>query len=390
MNNHPHRAIVATRVYAPEGTAAAYRLEQLTAALSSRGYSVTVFTTKSPGGPPSTDRVRRWPVLRDKSGSVRGYLQYASFDIPLFFRLLFAPRAELVVVEPPPTTGLVARAALAIRRIPYFYYSADVTSAAVKTIQAPSMVIKAVTAMERFVLNGARGVLAVSEGVHSELRELMTDDSKVTVVGTGVDTSIYRPDGPQSDVQTPYFVYAGTMSEFQGSEVFVEAFVRIARKHPTVRLMMFGGGVDVEKLKKLAIPVSDRVDFLGFVDSEVVASHLRGAQAGLASVRPGLGYDFAIPTKALVSVACGTPLIFAGVGPVRDITKAHSLGWAVDWEVSQVAQAMLEAASVTKPTLPEETVNWMAEHYSLQAAASRACAAITHSIDSSTLKYGRQ
>jgi len=384
MNTHQNRAIVATRVYAPEGTAAAYRLEQLTAALESRGYSVTIYTTKAPGGPRSTDQVRRWPVLRDKSGSVRGYLQYASFDIPLFFRLLFAPRAEFVVVEPPPTTGLVARAALAIRRIPYFYYSADVTSAAVKTIQAPALVIKAVTAIERFVLNGARGVLAVSEGVHNELRKLMVDDSKVTVVGTGVDTSIYRPDGPRSSSQAPYFVYAGTMSEFQGSEVFVEAFVRVARQHLTVRLMMFGGGVDVQKLKKLADPVSDRVEFLGFVDSEVVASHLRGAQAGLASVRPGLGYDFAIPTKALVSVACGTPLIFAGVGPVRDITTAHALGWAVDWDIAAVAEAMLEAAQSSNTDLAESTVEWLANNYSLHAAATRGCDAIALSMSGMT------
>lgn len=386
MTSLQPRAIIASRVYAPEGTAAAYRLEQLTAALESRGYSVTVLTTKAPGGPRSSAQVRRWPVLRDKSGSVRGYLQYASFDIPLFFRLLFAPRASFVVVEPPPTTGLVARVALAIRRIPYFYYSADVTSAAVKTVRAPAPVIQAVTAMERYALNGARGILAVSEGVLHELQTLVAEDSKITVVGTGVDTSIYHPDGPRAPAEAPYFVYAGTMSEFQGSDVFVEAFVRVARQHPTIRLKMFGGGVDIEKLKKIAKPASGRVEFHGFVNSEVVAAHLRGAQAGLASVRPGLGYDFAIPTKALVSVACGTPLIFAGVGPIREITATQSLGWAVDWEVDSVAKAMVEAANASEPTLSEHTVMWLAENYSLQAAAIRACDAIMRGMNNSTLK----
>jgi glycosyltransferase involved in cell wall biosynthesis len=380
------RAILASRVYAPEGTAAAYRLEQLTAALESRGYSVLVLTTRAPGGPRSSTKVRRWPVLRDSSGSVRGYLQYASFDIPLFFRLLFAPKSAFVVVEPPPTTGLVARIALGIRRTPYFYYSADVTSAAVKTIGAPTFVIKLVTAMERFALNGACGVLAVSEGVKDELRVLVSDLSKVTVVGTGVDTSIYRPSGPRATSDAPYFVYAGTMSEFQGSDVFVEAFVRVAQQHPTIRLKMFGGGVDMRKLKKIAEPVGDRVEFHGFVESEVVAAHLRAANAGLASVRPGLGYDFAIPTKALVAVACGTPLLFAGVGPIRELTIEHELGWAVDWDVTAVTEAMLEAAQRDATDLDPSKVEWLTANYSLQAAAERGSDAIVLSLSATTLK----
>lgn len=386
MTGRQPRAIIASRVYAPEGTAAAYRLEQLALALKARGYSVLVLTSSAPGGPRSSAGVRRWPVLRDSSGSVRGYLQYASFDIPLFFRLLFAPRADFVVVEPPPTTGLVARIALAIRRVPYFYYSADVTSAAVKTIQAPRLVVSMVTAMERYVLHGARGILAVSAGVQDELRQLMKDDSKVTVVGTGVDTSVYRPEGERADSTSPYLVYAGTMSEFQGSEVFVEAFVRVAQLHPTIRLEMFGGGVDTKKLKKIAEPVSDRVTFHGFVESEVVARYLRGAQAGLASVRPGLGYDFAIPTKALVAVACGTPLLFAGVGPVRHITAEEELGWAVDWDISAVTEAMLEAAQSEACDLENTKIEWLRAHYSLQAAAARACDAIELSLSSSALK----
>jgi glycosyltransferase involved in cell wall biosynthesis len=380
------KAIIATRVYAPEGTAAAYRLHQLSQALELQGFSVTVLTTRAPGGPRSTDKVRRWPVLRDSSGSVRGYLQYASFDIPLFFRLLFAPQADFVVVEPPPTTGLVARAALKLRRTPYFYYAADVTSAAVKIVRAPALVVKAVTAMERYVLDGAVGVLAVSNGVRDELKALINDWTKVVVVGTGVDTDIYTPDGPRESAVTPYFVYAGTMSEFQGSEVFVKAFVRVTEKHPTIRLKMFGGGKDVEKLKSIAKPVGDRVEFLGVVDSEVVAFNLRGAQAGLASVRPGVGYDFAIPTKALVSVACGTPLLFAGVGPIVDIVAAKKLGWAVTWDVEPVAKAMLEAAIQDSPKLPAETVRWLAENYSLKAAAERAVDTIAQSIGTDTRK----
>ncbi|HEY9497497.1 MAG TPA: glycosyltransferase, partial [Terrimesophilobacter sp.] len=94
------RALIASRVFEPEGSAAAYRLGALARSLERAGYRVTVLTTRSSVDASSTSRVRRWPVLRDKSGAVRGYLQYASFDIPLFFRLLFSPRADVVIAEP--------------------------------------------------------------------------------------------------------------------------------------------------------------------------------------------------------------------------------------------------------------------------------------------------
>src|SRR5687768_1858826 len=103
--------IIASRIFEPEGSAAAYRLGALARALEEVGITTTVLTTRTPDNAPSSKRVKRWPVIRDKSGAVRGYLQYASFDIPLFFRLLFARKADCVIVEPPPTTGLVARIA---------------------------------------------------------------------------------------------------------------------------------------------------------------------------------------------------------------------------------------------------------------------------------------
>src|SRR5688572_14823339 len=137
--------ILASRVYEPEGTAAAYRLGSLVQALERRGHTASVLTSRAPNAMSSTHAVRRWPVLRDASGSVRGYLPYLSFDIPLFFRLLFGPRADIVVVEPPPTTGVAARIACWLRRTPYVYFSADVLSAAVKGIGANRFVVAAVT-----------------------------------------------------------------------------------------------------------------------------------------------------------------------------------------------------------------------------------------------------
>ncbi len=367
------KVIVASRLYSPEAGAAAYRLAAVVSALEATGYETEVLTTRPRDGTRSSGGVRRWPVLRDKTGAVRGYLQYASFDIPLFFRLLIVRRPGVVIVEPPPTTGVVCRIVCGIRRIPYLYFSADVLSRAAGGARVNPLVLRMLEVVEGWVLRGAAEILAVSDGVKSEVVELGATPEKVTVVGTGIDTEKFLRAGDSADVDYPFFVYAGTMSEVHGASVFVDAFVRIAEVNPTARLMMFGQGVEVAALKRTARTLGPgRIEFPGLVSGEEVARWLREATAGLASVRPDRGYDFAYATKAFASISCGSPVIYAGVGPVASLVENNDLGWAVRWDVDEVAAAMTQAlgghpSAATRERLSE----WVVHNHSLIAVASR-------------------
>lgn len=367
---------VATRVFEPEGTAAAYRLGSVVRSLKAAGFDTTVLTTTAPGGPKSTAGVRRWPVLRDRSGSVRGYLQYASFDIPLFFRILFGKRADIVIAEPPPTTGAVARLACWLRRTPYIYFSADVLSSAVAGIGLNRFVVATVRHLEKFALRGASGVLAVSDNVRSEVITLGANPNQVTVVGTGIDTRQFAPTGPVRGTDFPYFVYAGTMSEIHGAGIFVDAFAKISSKHPRARLKMFGAGVEVEELKRRAGENNPRVEFFGTVDASELSAWMRGAHASLASVRPQRGYDFAFATKALASLSCGIPVIYSGVGPLGPLIANNGLGWATAWDVDEVAAAMSTALDRSPPGPDPRLSAWVESRFSLNAVADRAVTAV--------------
>jgi glycosyltransferase involved in cell wall biosynthesis len=369
-------ATIATRVFSPEGSAAAFRLAALADALESAGYRVTVLTTRTPGPTAKVSGVRRWPVLRDRSGSVRGYVQYASFDVPLFFRLLFGPRADLVVVEPPPTTGVVSRIACAIRRTPYVYYSADVSSTAAEGIGVSPAIVRILRRIESWVLRGARLVLTVSPDVADELVRLGTPRERVAVVGTGIDTAAFALDGEIEHEDAPYFVYGGTMSEIQGAGVFIDAFALLAATDSSARLKFFGGGVEFDELRRRAAQVSDRIEVRETVDAAELSPWIRGARAGLASVRPERGYDFAFATKALVSLSCGAPVIYAGVGPLAEVIEENDLGWTADWTPEAVAAAMRDALAA--PAADRSRLSgWVDENYSLRSVAERAVAAIS-------------
>ena len=111
------KVTIVSRIFLPEPAAASFRLGAVHHALIEDGAEVTVLTTQpAPSSQAAltaaSPLIKRWPALRDKTGYVRGYLPYMSFDIPLFFRLLVERRPNVILVEPPPTTGAVTRVAL--------------------------------------------------------------------------------------------------------------------------------------------------------------------------------------------------------------------------------------------------------------------------------------
>lgn len=424
----PLHIALATRIFAPESAAAALRLNVLVKELSRAGHAVTVLTTRPPNAVPAAApvagvRVRRWPVLRDKTGQLRGYLNYMSFDIPLLFRLFRPRRVDAVICEPPPTTGAVTRVVCAMRRIPYVYYAADVWSDAVAGMDAPRVVEKMLRSVESWTLRGAALVVAVSDGVAERVRELGA--RRVLVAPNGIDTDVFTPSVPplsgsereRYGIAGPYFLYAGTASEWQGPGVFIEALAEVRGTHPDVQLLFVGQGSEWEALKAQAARLFGRQDrlrpgapaqpgspassgaetvvgegrasgggvqsgpatgkraeaipavvFHGLVPPGEAARLQRDAVASVVSIVPGIGYDMAYPTKILAALACGTPVIYAGPGPAVGDIRGNELGAASPYEARAVAAAMRTMLDGVPPPA-ERLSGWVRANRSMGAAA---------------------
>lgn len=368
---------IITRLFTPEVGAAAFRQRNLADAFAAAGCQVEVLTTRPPGSAPAADdgglRVRRWPVLRDRSGNVRGYLQYLSFDIPLLIRNLRRP-PDLYVVEPPPTTGMVMRLIAAVQRRPYIWYAADVWSEAAGSAGAPRPLVRVLEWMEGHVLRHARLVLSISDGVSERLLRMGVDEARLVTVGNGVDTSVFTPDGTASAGTRPYLVYTGTMSEWQGAGVFIEALRLHRARGGNLRILFLGQGSELDELRKLAdrsTPAA--VDFGGVVPPAEAAARLRGARAGLVSIKPGLGYDFAVPTKIFAATATGTPVVFAGTGAGAGLVREARLGWASDYDPKELSEIFDAVAADPRGSAPRpELVEWTRQNASLAAKARSA------------------
>lgn len=371
------RIVIVSRIFAPEVSAAAGILRSWACAFRDSGAEVKVVTAKPPTGmriaDPEGVRVTRAPVLRDRQQYVRGYLSYLSFDIPLFFRLLFARRAELYIVEPPPTTVAVVRIVGWLRRTPYVVRAADLWSDAAAMATSSAFVLWALRRVEVWGLRGAQRLFAAHEPLVARFREVGID-TPATAIGFGADTQAFRYE-PQPEPSAPVFVYAGTHSEWHGAGIFVDAFARVLASHPGARLHFIGNGQEREALraKSAELGLGEAVDFRGPTPPTELSPILSAATASLASLKPGQGYDYAFTTKVYSSLAAGCPVIFAGVGPTGPFLRSADnpdVGVAVDYDVAEVAAAMERAVTASPESDARARLSaWTRDHYSLIAIA---------------------
>ena len=335
--------------------------------------TATAPETRDPGVATS-----RFPVLRDGDGAVRGYLQYLSFDVPLTARLLTGRRPDVVVHEPPPTTGVVTRITSALRRTPYVSYLPDVWSQGAVAAGAPGPVLRAVEVAEQAALRGAARVLAVTEGMAEQVVRGGVDPDTVRVVGNGVDVDVFRPQetaGPGGAAPGLRVVYSGTMSEWQGAEVLLRGFARLLRERPDARLTMVGGVVDVPRLRALAADLAPHASTCPAPCPRTGGGTARPRRRRARLPRPGTGYDLMSPTKIFAATACGDPRpLRRGRGRCAPRARARLGGWS-DALRGRRRRALREASTPTPPTR-ERLREWALEHGSLASAARRAAAAV--------------
>lgn len=370
------RIVIASRIFSPEPSAASYMLEAIARGFRDAGHQVTVLTTRPRAqsvAPIPGVTVKRAPVLRDSSGYVRGYLPYLSFDVPLAFRLLFTRRADLYLVEPPPTTGAVVRVITWMLRRPYFYDAADIWSDAAKLATSSSLVLRMLRWVELFALRGAAHAFTISPGLGARMRELDVH-TPTTVIGFGVDADVFRY-SPAPEGGLPYFLYAGTYSEWHGADIFVTAFARFSATHPGHRLVFVGNGTQRDELENLRDKAGlSSIEFLDPISGAELSTLFAGATASLASLKPGQGYDYAFTTKVYSSIAAGCPVVFTGVGPTTEFIRVssamHAIGEATDYDVELVAAALSRLADDPVPPGKRRALSdWARATFSLAAIA---------------------
>jgi glycosyltransferase involved in cell wall biosynthesis len=159
-------------------------------------------------------------------------------------------------------------------------------------------------AFERATAPLADVIVAVSDDDREVGLEVLSRAAdRVVVIGNGVDTDRFAPDGPMADRgPEPMLVCIGRLTEAKGQALAIEALARMGT--PDVRLRLVGDGEDEELLRELAARagVAERVEFAGAVED--AAPHLRAADVVVVPSK----WD-AQSLVLLEAMACGAAIL---------------------------------------------------------------------------------
>lgn len=218
----------------------------------------------------------------------------------------------------------------------------------------------------RMILEAAASAAAcvtVSEALHRRLVDIGAPADKVVTLRNGVDAELFRPEDRTAaqrrvGVSGRTIVAVGNVVPEKGQALIVEALARL----PDVTLVLVGEGPDAGRLRARAaeLGVAARVRFAGRVPQSELRHYFSAADASvLASEREGW------PNVLLESMACGTPVVAADVGGVREIVAAAEAGIVLPERTPAALAAALAALLDSPPDRAAtrryaETFGWAA------------------------------
>jgi glycosyltransferase involved in cell wall biosynthesis len=115
-------------------------------------------------------------------------------------------------------------------------------------------------------------------------------------------------------------VFVGRLAFDKGAHVLVEAFHRIAGRHPAARLVIVGDGPERDKVAATARPLGDRVRMLGQVDQRDVSSVLGSARVVALPYLPAKRAQAS--SLAMVEAAMhGRPVVAGDDPAIREVAS---------------------------------------------------------------------
>ncbi len=160
-------------------------------------------------------------------------------------------------------------------------------------------------------------VVAISDAVGRQIIDrLGADPDRVVTVSVGAETVASAPSVPSGP---PTVLYPAITHPHKNHRLLVEAFDRVAARHPDVRLVLTGGQGAAEADVARAIATAEhagRIDRTGRVPAADLARHL--ADADVVAF-PSTYEGFGIPV--LEAMAAGVAVLVADGTPTADLVR---------------------------------------------------------------------
>jgi glycosyltransferase involved in cell wall biosynthesis len=188
---------------------------------------------------------------------------------------------------------------------------------------------------ERWTLNNADAVLAVSAELRKHVLSLGAAPANVHVLPNGVDASLFHPGKADPALRRKLMLgrgailgFVGGLRPWHGVEVLPELLARLSQRHRNLRLVITGDGELRLKLESefRRRGLDQRVTFTGLLLHEEIPAVIRHFDVAVAPY-PVHDHDFYFsPLKLFEYLACGVPVVAPRLGQIGEVVTDGKTG----------------------------------------------------------------
>lgn len=304
------------------------RVHKVAEFISNQGYEVTVIGRRKKNSAQLTPKV--YTSFRLRVPFEKGALMYASFNLFLFFRLLFSSKSEIYVANDLDTL-LPLRLITRIFRKQLVYDSHELFTHVPELIQRPK--IQGIWEwIERNTLPYARAMYTVNESIANyystkykrEVKVVRNASNKMTFDSVPNKTSLGIPENKRLLI-----MQGAGLNIDRGVE---EAIRMMAYLDETV-LMIVGDGDFIPQAKEIAIELglTKKVFFFGKRPYQEMMWFTYHANLGLSLDQPtNPNYLNSLPNKVFDYIQAGTPIVCTPIKEIVRIVERHQIGCIIE------------------------------------------------------------
>ena len=191
--------------------------------------------------------------------------------------------------------------------------------------------------LETFALRRAARITTICEGLRGEIVARGIPSERVTVVPNAVDIEAFRIGGrPDERLRESLGLdrgivlgFAGSFYGYEGLDVLLEAFALLRPRFPELRVLLVGGGLQEEALKRQAsrLGVAELVIFTGRVPHDTVQRYYELIDAFVYPRHSMRLTELVTPLKPLEAMAQGRIVVASNVGGHRELIRDRETGY---------------------------------------------------------------
>jgi PEP-CTERM/exosortase A-associated glycosyltransferase len=325
----------------PIGSGYSYRSRSIVTFQRRLGLEPVVLTSPKQGTrSDGHERVDGIPHYR--TGRTGGRLPFAR-ELRLMLRLASrvirvarAEGAELIHAHSPSLNGLPALWAGRRLGVPVVYEVRTFwEDAAVNngTFTEGSLRYRVSRALETVVLRRAHRVVAICEGIRSEIISRGIPGARISLVPNGVDPEWLEPRARATELagrlglgDGPVFGYIGSFSRYEGLAFLIESMPELLARFPGAKLLLVGGGRDEQAVRSAAERAGSAVLVPGRVPQERVRDFYTLVDVFVLPRRRIRLTELVTPLKPLEAMAMSLPVLASDIGGHAELVNDGQTG----------------------------------------------------------------